>query len=61
MIMMFSEVANGMACLKSTVMLQKLKQWLSEKGNWGSLMGRWLAEGKDEPGQLRNDKRKEWW
>lgn len=50
-----------MACLKSAVMLQKLKQWLSEKGNWGSLMGRWLAEGKDEPGQLRNDKRKEWW
>lgn len=34
MIMMFSEVANGMACLKSAVMLQKLKQWLSGVASW---------------------------
>lgn len=58
---MFSAVANGVACLKSAVMPQKLKQRLRKQDAEGSFLGRWLMKARDERGQIHHGNRKEGW
>lgn len=58
---MFSEVANGVACLKRAVMPQKLKQRLRKQEPEGSFLGMWLMKDRGEQSQIHHGNRKERW